>query len=118
MFFPDNREKFRHVYQWDVPDSIESETPAKRTADEWEQVNGKWQLKDGSRQPRRDFRKTTANPVPPAPSGPTTSELPQKLQSQSYLNKSESKSEPYAPQTASTSQASYLAAAEVLGENA
>jgi len=77
--YPDRRGQFSNVAPWDVPagtprtdNPTVAPTPrtelAVRTTGEWMQdEKGKWILKPGSHQPRRDFRTTTATSAPPEP---------------------------------------------------
>lgn len=74
--YPDNRGKFSGVYPWEVaPATPRSDNPvpareakttmAHRQEDEMVQdEKGNWVLKLGSRNPRRDFRLTTAENLP------------------------------------------------------
>jgi hypothetical protein len=78
-FYPDRRSKFAGIAQWDIASGTPradnpAPTPetktmlARRTEDNYEQdEKGKWILKPGSHQPRRDFRTTTATSAPPGP---------------------------------------------------
>jgi len=81
VFFPDNRGKFAGRAPWEFAPGTPSPnnlsparevktTPATRVADEMVQdEKGNWIKKEGSHNPRRDFRKMTAeNPPIPKPS--------------------------------------------------